>query len=64
MRAAVVAELNGPDGVEIRELADPSPGPGQVLIDVEYTGISSPTFCRRAADTRCDQNCPSHRVGR
>jgi len=42
VRAAVLAELNGPDGVEIREVADPSPGPGQVLIDVEYTGISFP----------------------
>lgn len=42
MRAAVVTELNGPDGVEIREVEDPSPGPGQVLIDVEYTGISFP----------------------
>jgi NADPH:quinone reductase len=42
VRAAVVTELNGPDGIEIREVEDPNPGPGQVLIDVEYTGISFP----------------------
>ena len=42
MRAAVVAELNGPDGVVIREVPDPTPAPGQVLIDVEYAGISFP----------------------
>ena len=42
MRAAVVTELNGPDGIEIREVEDPTPGPGQVLIDVDYTGISFP----------------------
>ena len=42
MRAAVVTDLNGPDGVVIREVADPIPEPGQVLIDVEYAGISFP----------------------
>jgi NADPH:quinone reductase len=42
VRAAVVTELNGPDGIEIREVEDPTPGPGQVLIDVDYTGISFP----------------------
>ena len=42
MRAAVVTELNGPDGVVIREVPDPTPEPGHVLIDVEYAGISFP----------------------
>jgi NADPH2:quinone reductase len=40
--AAMVTELNGPDGIEIREVEDPTPEPGQVRIDVEYTGISFP----------------------
>jgi len=42
VRAAVVTELNGPDGIEIREVEDPTPEPGQVRIDVKYTGISFP----------------------
>ena len=42
MRAAVVTDLNGPDGVVIREVPDPTLKPGHVLIDVEYAGISFP----------------------
>jgi NADPH2:quinone reductase len=42
VRAAVVTELNGPDGVVIREVPEPTLQPGHVLIDVEYAGISFP----------------------
>ena len=42
MRAAVVTDLAGPDGVVVREVPTPTPGPAQVLIDVEYAGISFP----------------------
>ena len=42
MRAAVVTDLIGPDGVVVREVPTPTPGPAQVLIDVEYAGISFP----------------------
>jgi NADPH:quinone reductase len=42
MRAAVVTDLIGPDGVVVREVLGPTPGPAQVLIDVEYAGISFP----------------------
>ena len=42
MRAAVVTELSGPDGIVIREVAEPNPGPDQVIVDVEYAGISFP----------------------
>src|SRR5262245_12742002 len=42
MRAAVVTDLIGPDGVVVREVPVPTPGPAQVLIDVEYAGISFP----------------------
>ena len=42
MRAAVVTDLAGPDGVVVREVPTPTPGPTQVLIDVEYAGISFP----------------------
>jgi len=42
VRAAVVTELSGPDGIVIREVAEPNPGPDQVIVDVEYAGISFP----------------------
>ncbi|MET0896390.1 MAG: NADPH:quinone oxidoreductase family protein [Mycobacterium sp.] len=42
MRAAVVPELAGPDGVVVRDAPAPTAGPGQILIDVEFAGISFP----------------------
>ena len=42
MRAAVVTELNGPDGVVIRDVPNPALKRGHVLIAVEYAGISFP----------------------
>ncbi len=40
MRAAVLTELSGPDGLQIREIPDPTPGPGQVLLRVRACGIN------------------------
>jgi len=42
VRAAVITALDGPDGVEVREVAEPVPGPGQVLIDVRSAGVVFP----------------------
>ncbi|SEO56668.1 NADPH:quinone oxidoreductase family protein [Trujillonella endophytica] len=42
MRAAVISSLTGPDSVEVRDIADPVPHPGQVLIDVAYAGVVFP----------------------
>src|SRR3954470_10632456 len=42
MRAAVITALTGPDGVEVRERPEPVPGPHQVLVDVEYAGVTFP----------------------
>jgi NADPH2:quinone reductase len=42
VRAAVITALTGPDGVEIRAVADPVPQPGQVLVDVEFAGVVFP----------------------
>lgn len=35
--------INGPYDVEIREVPIPTPGPGEILIKTQYTGISSGT---------------------
>jgi NADPH:quinone reductase len=39
MRAALARELNGIDNVELGDLPDPSPGPGQVLVRVGGAGV-------------------------
>src|SRR5215213_4047031 len=38
MRAAVLTTFNAP--LEIRELADPAPGPGEVLVRVMASGVN------------------------
>jgi NADPH:quinone reductase len=42
MRAAVITALTGPDAVEVRDVPEPVPAPGQVLIDVAYAGVVFP----------------------
>src|SRR3954462_9187913 len=42
LHAALITALTGPDGIEVREVPDPVPKPGQVLIDVEYAGVVFP----------------------
>ena len=42
MRAAVITALTGPDAVEVRERPEPVPASHQVLIDVEYAGVTFP----------------------
>lgn len=40
MRAVVMDRFGGPEVLRIREVEDPVPGPGQVLVAVEYAGIT------------------------
>ena len=40
MRAAAFAELTGPDGVEMVDRADPEPGPGEAVVDVDACAIN------------------------
>ncbi|MDN6380319.1 MAG: alcohol dehydrogenase catalytic domain-containing protein, partial [Brevibacterium aurantiacum] len=42
MRAIRVAALTGPQDVEIAEVDRPSPGPGEVLVEVAYAGVTFP----------------------
>jgi NADPH:quinone reductase len=42
MRAAQVTRLDGPGAITVGEVAAPEANPGQVLIDVEYAGVSYP----------------------
>ena len=42
MKTALVTALDGPDGIEIRELDDPTPKRGQVVLDVAACGVNFP----------------------
>ncbi len=42
MRAAMVTELSGPDAIEVRELDDPEPKKGQVVVKVAAAGVNFP----------------------
>ena len=38
----MVSSLDGPDGIEIRELPDPEPRKGQVVVEVQAAGVNFP----------------------
>ena len=40
MRAIIIKEFGGTDGLEIENLPDPEPKPGDVLIEVKAFGIN------------------------
>ncbi|MHB9288237.1 alcohol dehydrogenase catalytic domain-containing protein [Halobacteriales archaeon Cl-PHB] len=40
MRAAAFTDLVGPDGVDVVERPDPSPGPGEAVVDVQACAIN------------------------
>ena len=42
MRAAMVTELKGPEAIEVREMDDPKPRKGQVVVEVAAAGVNFP----------------------
>ncbi|GAA1455307.1 NADPH:quinone oxidoreductase family protein [Nocardiopsis tropica] len=40
MRAIQITEFGGPEVLELAELPDPEPGPGEVLVDVTRSGVN------------------------
>src|SRR3954464_10349225 len=40
MRAIRVHETGGPEALSVEDIEAPSPGPGELLIDVEATGVN------------------------
>ena len=40
MRAVVVTRAGGPEVLEVRDEPEPTPGPGQLLVDVEAIGVN------------------------
>src|SRR5256886_15726262 len=48
MRAIVIREPGGPDVLEWTEVPDPTPGPGEVLVDVVATAVNRADLLQRA----------------
>ncbi|MFJ5266207.1 zinc-binding alcohol dehydrogenase family protein [Streptomyces sp. NPDC088387] len=48
MRAVVVQKFGGPEALELREVPDPVPGPGEVVIAVEAAGVNRADVLARA----------------
>ncbi|WP_046725328.1 quinone oxidoreductase family protein [Streptomyces xiamenensis] len=40
MRAVVVEELGGPEVLQLKECPDPAPGPGELVVDIDFSGIN------------------------
>ena len=40
MRAAMIRAHGGPEAIEVAELPDPEPGPGELLVDVAAAGVN------------------------
>jgi putative PIG3 family NAD(P)H quinone oxidoreductase len=47
MQAIVVTEPGGPDKLELREVADPTPGEGEVLVEVKATALNRADLLQR-----------------
>jgi NADPH2:quinone reductase len=49
MHAVVVDEIGGPESRRLQERPEPTPGPGQVTIDVAYAGVNFADVLARAS---------------
>jgi putative PIG3 family NAD(P)H quinone oxidoreductase len=52
MRAVVITEPGGPEVLKVREVPDPEPGPGEVLIDVAATAVNRADLYQRQGNYR------------
>jgi NADPH:quinone reductase len=50
VKAVVAARLGGPEVLELRDLPEPQPGPGQVSIDVAFAGLNFAEVMGRRGD--------------
>lgn len=54
MRAIQVREQGGPEVLELVELADPSPGPGEVVVEVAAAGVNFVDLYRRSGQYKVE----------
>ena len=56
MRAAVFAGLGGPSNIEVRNLADPEPGLGEVVLEVGASSINHHDYWYLKGDSGIDED--------
>lgn len=59
MRAIVIREPGGPDVLELREVDEPTPGPGQVRVRVAWTALNRADLLQRAGAYPAPPGSPS-----
>ena len=60
MRAVVIREPGGPDVLEVREVPDPSPGPGEVVLEVAATAVNRADLLQRQGRYPVPPGAPEH----
>ena len=58
MRSVQVARLDGPWGVEVREVPEPTPGAGDVLVEVHALGVSWPDLLQTRGEYQLKPELP------
>lgn len=58
MRAAVITALTGPDGVEVRDVPEPGPAPGRVLVDVHHAAVVFPDVLQTRGEYQLRPDLP------
>ena len=59
MKAAVITEPGGPDVLKIMEVADPIPGPDDILIDVKASALNRADTLQRQGGYPAPPGSPS-----
>ncbi|MBD8044748.1 NAD(P)H-quinone oxidoreductase [Arthrobacter sp. Sa2BUA2] len=60
MKAIVITEPGGPEVLELREVAAPVPGPGEVLIDVAAAGLNRADVLQRKGNYPMPPGAPEY----
>jgi NADPH:quinone reductase-like Zn-dependent oxidoreductase len=63
MRAIVVHETGGPDVLQLEEVPEPQPGPGEVVVRVEAAGVNHYDLNQRAGGARTLPYVPGSDAG-
>jgi NADPH2:quinone reductase len=63
MRAVVVHEQGGPEVLEVVQLPEPSPGPGEVRVDVRAAGVNFLDIQQRSGAYRMRTPFPAGNEG-